>query len=124
MSIAVALAAPTVFGYAPAAVAPRCVAGLERCARRAHVLSAPRVVHDRSGTVSMATKEELATALNPAIGYWDPMGLAEADFWSQGNDATYGFLRHAEIKHGRVAMAAFVGYCVQVCANASAKPAR
>ena len=41
------------------------------------------------------------------------MGLGSADFWSQGNEATYGFLRHAEIKHGRVAMAAVVGFLVQ-----------
>jgi len=26
------------------------------------------------------------------------MGLGSADFWSVGNEATYGFLRHAEIK--------------------------
>merc|ERR1719183_1011068 len=56
---------------------------------------------------------ELATALNPVLGFWDQLGLATADFWSMGNDATWGWLRQAEIKHGRVAMAAFVGFIVQ-----------
>jgi hypothetical protein len=36
---------------------------------------------------------------------WDPLGLAE-----QGSDETIAWFRHAEIKHGRVAMAAFVGW--------------
>mmetsp|Transcript_40872 Transcript_40872/g.49083 ORF Transcript_40872/g.49083 Transcript_40872/m.49083 type:complete len:246 (+) Transcript_40872:152-889(+) len=57
--------------------------------------------------------ESMATKLNPVINFYDPMNLAEMDFYDQGNDATIGFLRHAEIKHGRVAMAAFVGYIVQ-----------
>jgi hypothetical protein len=68
---------------------------------------APRMEGPPPGAV------KLAEDLNPAIGYFDPLGLATANFWEKGNDFTYGWIRQAEIKHGRVAMAAFVGYLVQ-----------
>jgi len=61
---------------------------------------------------SMQDLENVAKKLNPVIGYYDPLKLAEANLWDTTQEETIGFIREAEIKHGRIAMFAFVGYIV------------
>jgi hypothetical protein len=64
-------------------------------------------VSKKSVTEVELTREEiLSEPNNIEFGkIWDPLGLAEL-----GGDETIAWFRHAEVKHGRVAMAAFVGW--------------
>jgi len=57
---------------------------------------------------NMADMQALAIKQNPVVGFWDPLNIVNEDTAPE----TIGWFRHAEIKHGRVAMAGFIGYCV------------
>mmetsp|Transcript_9250 Transcript_9250/g.11370 ORF Transcript_9250/g.11370 Transcript_9250/m.11370 type:complete len:248 (+) Transcript_9250:73-816(+) len=61
----------------------------------------------------VALAEANPDLLGSKIGFWDPLKVLDLSFWNLSNEATIGYLRHSEIKHGRVAMAAFLGYLAQ-----------
>jgi hypothetical protein len=82
-------------------------------AMSARAVSSPAAASRSSAR--METLDELIQLAEDTPGplqYFDPLKLSEKEFWGQSNEATIGFLRHAEIKHGRVAMAGFIGYCL------------
>lgn len=70
---------------------------------------APVPAHSARSAVRMASGIEKMEGVDVETGkkIFDPLGLAEL-----GGEKTLAWLRHAEIKHGRVCMAAFVGWLV------------
>jgi len=50
---------------------------------------------------------ENETGVQPPVGFWDPLGLS-----ADGSEFTYKRRREVELKHGRVSMAATIGYMV------------
>jgi hypothetical protein len=60
----------------------------------------------RTSAVEVSKADILAEPNTLEFGkIWDPLGLAE-----MGSEETLAWYRHSEVKHGRVAMAAFVGW--------------
>ena len=53
------------------------------------------------------TWRDTAIGAIPPVGYWDPLGLSK-----NKDDATMNLYREMELKHGRVAMAACLGWYV------------
>merc|ERR1719482_553496 len=76
----------------------------------------PRPSTARASAPVMETVKDLAaleeSAGVPALGFWDPLGFTNLNLYDLGTEGTIGWLRHAELKHGRVAMAGFVGFCI------------
>lgn len=69
----------------------------------------------KSTSLNMETLDDLsalAKKLNPIVPRFDPLGLSTSNFWGTTQEETIGFLRESEVKHGRIAMFAFVGYIV------------
>merc|ERR1711957_850841 len=64
---------------------------------------------ETSDDYNCISKEDILSSPNciEMAVVWDPLKLADA-----GGDETLAWFRHAEVKHGRVAMAAFVGWWV------------
>ena len=63
---------------------------------------APSATNSRASVAVQETRadlEALAKELNPTIGFYDPLNLSDAEFWGDSNEASIGFLRHAEIKY-------------------------
>jgi hypothetical protein len=83
----------------------------------------PSTVTRSAPTQLSETKDDMINLQNSLAGppgFWDPLGLTDLTFQlgsgydnELGPEGTIGWLRHSEIKHGRVAMAAFLGFIAQ-----------
>mmetsp|Transcript_11478 Transcript_11478/g.39492 ORF Transcript_11478/g.39492 Transcript_11478/m.39492 type:complete len:243 (+) Transcript_11478:36-764(+) len=84
----------------------RKIVALSLLASSASALVAPAAPAASSTALRADAKALVPDGIQAPTGYFDPMGIAD-----KVNDKTLLWFRAAEIKHGRVAMAAFLG-CV------------
>ena len=82
------------------------IVALSLLASSASALVAPQAPAASSTALRADAKALVPDGIQAPTGYFDPMGIAD-----KVNDKTLLWFRAAEIKHGRVAMAAFLG-CV------------
>ena len=66
----------------------------------------PARVASRATSLKMSFEDELGAL--PPVGFWDPLGLS-----ADGDREKFDRRREVEMKHGRVAMLAVVGYVFQ-----------
>lgn len=88
------------------------IASLLATTAAAFTTSSTRVASTTALNESTDDLKDLAKKLNPVVPYFDPLGLSTSNFWGTTQEETIGFIRESEVKHGRIAMFAFVGYIV------------
>ena len=71
--------------------------------------TAPPAMPSSAGAAAIspaqANLKTVQSELCPAVPFFDPLKLSDLELWEETQEASIGFLRQAEIKHGRVAMA-------------------
>jgi light-harvesting complex I chlorophyll a/b binding protein 4 len=65
------------------------------------------VSQTRAGSALSAWKDETVVGITAPMGYFDPIGLSKSK-----DDKTMSHYRESELKHGRVAMAACLGWYI------------
>jgi hypothetical protein len=65
------------------------------------------VSQTRSSSTLSAWKDETVVGITAPVGFFDPMGLSAGK-----SDTVMQYYREAELKHGRVAMAACLGWYI------------
>lgn len=68
---------------------------------------APVAQQTKSSSAINAWKDETVVGITPPVGFFDPLGLSNGK-----TDEVMNLYREAELKHGRVAMAACLGWYI------------
>ncbi|KAL7564135.1 hypothetical protein ACA910_021110 [Epithemia clementina (nom. ined.)] len=68
---------------------------------------APSAVQKTASTQVSAWKDDTVTGITAPVGFWDPLGFSNGK-----SDEVMVYYRESELKHGRVAMAACLGWFI------------